>query len=1388
MASYVLPQVKIFQQFRQISRDVVGNLNACIIGPHYQLARYNEADEKELTKLGVLYSGELMDSAYPYHAKNVDTGYVRVFFEDVVAKYADLDNAYLFSDVVYNNYFKTVDFLGSFGAQVFGDAFDPADFMVTELASGDSIYFVPCVGDPVFGEFIDVDNYPLNEKTVAVVYKSAVTGECRYLTSEELSKLRILKPSIDDFMHVDVSAFRVLWVIDSLDFDEFLSDASDSAWRDTSNAPYTGLVDCIRLRPEVLVEYIDKIRSNKALRGKVKFVVYSDVLATDVSIDKTDFGVSVVLPIHTSSQYRDVVAANSEFTNIFESYHDDNEDWDQEHSDFLVRPQYGAGAGDYVSCMKKFDNGEIAVLLTDGYSSFDKDNGTDQKCDALFVSYGGGSNFRSFDLQIPGTLDYHTFAIDHGINGIYAFQNRNNRELRVIVYNDSGKRLHTKTFSLNSQDGIFCSATVASSDYHECICVLQQKAMTLIPVAVNTNNIFSYSAIRLAAPNNVTFMVPSGNRGGWLDDTPISRHVLSNLLFGNKFYFVAVGANAENLYWCNIVRGATTTESSIDVVPIHFEGAGEPALTMFDNSFQRIYAIATSEQSTYLTIVACDCDSLNSPVMLIPLMPGSVSGTVGLVVSPHHYSFKNSRFRYYTLFSGDFIIVDGVVYNISYFDSGAVRNITRFGDQTSVIAESFGRGAVALDVGTVKDLGVVVGDRFLFGNGLGAAVMSLSFADSVSHISKPYVPATSVGWSSGNQLIEKEFSVQGTYTGKVNTTYTLEIVDVSQGEPSSFEDGSVITFRVSDSAGIDSIHEIEVDWYSRDYIPVSDNYGVALVHDNTYDALFTTALRSGMKICVDCTAAKRSFVNGFRLVSYSGFGSSDPEFAQLIPSAGLAKAYGAVAIPEKTKDGGTNWMATEEGIIFSAGIEIEAEDGRILTVDSAKPYVEYRALQTRYADTIHEVSSPNDVMTLLGSVSIDNPLAQGCYHAVLNSGDQPVFFIAVNKDNQAGYANALERLETVNNIYSLAPMTLDDAVLDDIQAHVNSMSGPEAKLWRISVVGVNADQTIAVYNNTKHPLDGEYDATVVGDLVTFKEEDETVATNDILAGDLFRYNFRADPATDVILYDTRTVDHVIDNRHIMLVPKDEDDIYEGDVDVVDNVTTFAKCEVWRNLTSAQWIEYMANKISAFADRRMYAVFPPVLWNDGKKYPGYIGAAAIAGLISSVPPQQGLTRITLNGFDDIPMVYSGYTRAQLNNIAAHGGLIIAQDVPGGPVYVRHQVSTAASDGNLLTTELSVTKDLDAISYYFDSVLEPFYGKYNITPVFLEQLTTTVTGAMNYLGSYNTGSGLLGPMLLIDSEDTKINGIRQHETLKDHVVISLSLDLPLPCNVIELYLSV
>ena len=488
-----------------------------------------------------------------------------------------------------------------------------------------------------------------------------------------------------------------------------------------------------------------------------------------------------------------------------------------------------------------------------------------------------------------------------------------------------------------------------------------------------------------------------------------------------------------------------------------------------------------------------------------------------------------------------------------------------------------------------------------------------------------------------------------------------------------------------------------------------------------------------------------------------------------------------------------NWTADPVGgITVKAAIAVQDPSWRDLSgempwlpVVQADLFMQYRALILTNAQDIQSISDISEVVTTLGTVHPDNPLAQGVFNALQNSGSQAVYFIGIPSVDATGWAYALSRAELTSSFFSMVPLTQDADVKETVVAHVNEMSGPSNKRWRVAFVGQGMLTQAPVYTQANNLGGASFLAEISVDAITglytilkFVNQDgsastTTRCTTEVKAGDTVLTSFATD-AWGAVTSVAYRVASVMSNNTLKLVA--------GPASAVD---TPSKTEVWHPYTIQETAEAIAAASSNYYNRRVYNCFPSTLGSNGVLEGAEFGAAAIAGLVSSVPPQQPITNIAVAGFDDLPLVYRTFTAAQLNTIAGGGTLIIMQDQVGGLVYVRHQVSTAASGGDLNQTELSLVKNLDSISYYFAARFKPYVGRYNITPQFLSLIYTVIQDGINYLGSL-TDVGTLGPQL--DLTKTEIVGVQQHPTLKDHVIATVNLGLPAPFNVLQLNLVV
>lgn len=96
MATYVLPQVLVFQEFELAAEAASNPLNACVMGGHAWLVRYSDADEKVVGELDQYdHVGTLIDGDYKTcHSwpdkpagSVIDTSYTKLYIDNALLRY-----------------------------------------------------------------------------------------------------------------------------------------------------------------------------------------------------------------------------------------------------------------------------------------------------------------------------------------------------------------------------------------------------------------------------------------------------------------------------------------------------------------------------------------------------------------------------------------------------------------------------------------------------------------------------------------------------------------------------------------------------------------------------------------------------------------------------------------------------------------------------------------------------------------------------------------------------------------------------------------------------------------------------------------------------------------------------------------------------------------------------------------------------------------------------------------------------------------------------------------------------------------------------------------------------------------------------------------------------
>ena len=605
----------------------------------------------------------------------------------------------------------------------------------------------------------------------------------------------------------------------------------------------------------------------------------------------------------------------------------------------------------------------------------------------------------------------------------------------------------------------------------------------------------------------------------------------------------------------------------------------------------------------------------------------------------------------------------------------------------------------------------------------------------------------------------------GDYTGTVNTTYTVEIIEgvVSTSNPA----GAVI--RISDSANLNQVQEITLA--NGNPIDLGDQ---GLTVDFALVSTRQGGLRKGDVYYVEATAATKSSTE-FDKIVLNGPAVNTTTFLNFNVALNTVE-FRVVYTGYIASNDEAAWSsnATEVTIYSNLTLEIAGRDEGFTScafVDGVgKLALSYRALQPAAAGAdIILIQDSADITTQLGTVDIDNDVAFAASECFSGAQGLTTYVLLVADQTVAAYNDVLKKIRFRRNAYAITPVTEDTLIIDAVVAHCEAMSIPTKKYFRRCYYGVDSPGEYSVLTSYD---DASVTATITDYLgagklfVSLTNADIQIAEYGLQLGDFIKVT-----ATGA----KYEIAEITETNHLVLVSGPDDAI---------SVPT--AIELWRANTADSQADFVRASAKARASRRAVQV-----WTDhGKRYIGtnltvipnkYI-AAHVAGLRCALPKQRGLTRTEITSVTDCAGIYLRYSTEQLDAIAADGTFIVTQDAESGLVYVRHQLTTDVNNGSL-AYEDNVGIIVDELSFKTDDVVSSYIGVKNMTDETLIDLKNALSNLFTTETVVPNGSDY-GPSLI------RFEGLKivPDQILKDRAKILCKWIVPLPFNIGDIYITV
>lgn len=734
-----------------------------------------------------------------------------------------------------------------------------------------------------------------------------------------------------------------------------------------------------------------------------------------------------------------------------------------------------------------------------------------------------------------------------------------------------------------------------------------------------------------------------------------------------------------------------------------------------------------------------------------------------LTASPAHPNFTPSV-------TGTFAgLAKGATYQGKYGDFFTIRVTTAGAPGTAVLSIRSATGLYDADnVPTTNSAGDYVVDPSYF-DGLTLtidATRDLTTADVLSfRIEVPYARALSTAGV---------VAIAGTYTGAVDTQYVLRVT----------KGGAIGTaeVQVTDTAGVEpTLQHVTADGVAK----ALGSYGLTFTFDATPSggAFPNGGLRKGDVYVISATAAKESST-AFDKVILDG---PAVEIAGLSDTTALLSAYHTLPFTDEIDRravsdtvpafvAGSNAVAVRAALSLYVGAR-SAGYKWVPFIDAVGAlHLTYRALVPPVAGETHiRCANVSEAILNFGSITdIDNVLGYGVRCALLGAQGRPVFVRRTAGVAVDDFAAALAPLENSDLFYSFTPLSENADVIALVTSHVEAMSQPEVKNFRRAYVGTSSPGAYSLLG--RKASGAAFVATINsfgGVNVRVRCEDATFLSLGLVAGDTLRTNYALNDWGDET-FDEYKISRVLNDKELILVT--------GPAAPVAPAQRF---EIWKPDTAAATVAYVAARSQAIGSRRVVNVWVdrPTATVDGVTtvIPAMFVAAEIAGLRSSLLPQQGLTHTEITTITSASGMYTRFSQTQLDTVAAAGTMVVTQDIETSAIYIRHQLTTKVDSGSLYYED-SVGVNLDNISFLIKDALSGFIGNRNANAQTLGVMQTRVSRILDdqveVVSVSDVGPALIGYTDLVVELDP---------VARDTANISAELEMPLPLNRVKVRLN-
>jgi hypothetical protein len=492
--------------------------------------------------------------------------------------------------------------------------------------------------------------------------------------------------------------------------------------------------------------------------------------------------------------------------------------------------------------------------------------------------------------------------------------------------------------------------------------------------------------------------------------------------------------------------------------------------------------------------------------------------------------------------------------------------------------------------------------------------------------------------------------------------------------------------------------------------------------------------------------------------------------------------------------------------------------------------VDYKARRIDKVGVLLEYESTTQMDDDIGPIVPENPLAFGLARA-LGATDKVVFAMMVkDQDDLNDNQKAMEILEG-EDVYILVPLTNNQAIHQVYLAHCEQASKPENMHERRVIVTQKARTrkeyqpalstgSMGLSSTVFTDLNAEFltNGVPVGSVIrlsspTSIELADVFRTELIIASIISETQLNIVQAvthgTDIIgedvglgtgaqlIYQLNAVANVIPSGVVIFVNGLQVSALDYSVTPAGvvtfivapslNATIVANYEITtiqgiqytvasQELTNFEIAQDVAATGNAYKNRRITVTHAEkVISDDGTEVEPYFMNCSIAGLVSTLAPNQPIANVPIPGFLGVKHIRK-FSDSHFGLMAAFGITVYIQDRDTSPVVMRNWITTDTLNVN--TRECSIAQMVDYYSKFLRSNVRSIAGRFNITRGFIDNM---LRPSINGVNREMITAGFIG-------QRSQIISIEQSTVNKDQLFVLEEIEFFAPANKISITVRV